>query len=50
MQMFEHANYLESGEVPGLELTVGSAMDHYFGAIKAFNESASEGETDLGDV
>ena len=49
MQMFEHANYLESGEVPGLELTVGSAMDHYFGAIKAFNESASDGETDLGE-
>ena len=49
MQMFEHANYLESGEVPGLELTVNSAMDHYFGAIKAFNESASEGETDLGE-
>ena len=49
MQMFEHANYLESGEVPGLELTVGSAMDHYFGAIKEFNESASDGETDLGE-
>lgn len=49
VQMMEHANYLENGEVPGLELTVNSAMDHYFGAIKAFNESAADGESDLGE-
>lgn len=49
VQMMEHANYLENGEVPGMELTVNSAMDHYFGAIKAFNESAADGESDLGE-
>ena len=49
VQIMEHANYLENGEVPGLELAVNSAMDHYFGAIKSFNESASEGESDLGE-
>lgn len=49
VQMLEHANYLENGDVPGLELTVNSAMDHYFGTIKAFNESAADGESDLGE-
>lgn len=46
VQMYEHGEYLENGEVPTLEFTVSEAMNRYFNRIKTFNESASDEESD----
>lgn len=49
VQMYEHGEYLENGEVPTLEFTVSEAMNRYFNRIKTFNESASDEETDYAE-
>lgn len=49
VQMYEHGEYLENGEVPTLEFTVSEAMNHYFNRIKTFNESASDEESDYAE-
>ena len=49
VQMYEHGEYLENGEVPTLEFTVSEAMDRYFNRIKTFNESTSDEESDYAE-
>lgn len=49
VQMYEHGEYLENGEVPTLEFTVSEAMNRYFNRIKTFNESASDEESDYAE-
>lgn len=49
VQMYEHGEYLENGDVPTLEFTVSEAMNHYFNRIKTFNESASDEESDYAE-
>lgn len=49
VQMYEHGEYLENGEVPTLEFTVSEAMNRYVNRIKTFNESASDEESDYAE-
>ena len=43
IQTYEHARFLENGDVPTTEHAFSEAMDNYFGSIREFKESVDDG-------